>query len=389
VQIEKIQNPNVGLYNPGLVDFFADNKMGTNESLYFRNMYPNMFEVFADDIQQRYTIGKQYGSNGVSLDMVCIQPSDTYYEICPRAFQMYPKQKIKYFLENYNVMIHDYPEGPFWYNMEINPMDYIKSLNITPRNVLLCTPCAEEIKIPELNIKSAYVPMFLLMMYAQIPHDIPFNFNPNKLALVPARKARDIRVKLLARLEENNLLKDCDWSLVVNFEGDGPIGEFFTSPSLSSKRFNLLENSDELYIINFFNKYKSELPKVFTQLQNKTVNDYNRSDLSWAGKYNYYISTETSLGNTGVFPTEKTWRGMLLGLPVLTLACKGFDKFLQGQGFKTIGDFDHLTNEDRVHGIIDHLQKPIDKDYNESVAKHNFDLVHNKDFILGLINIPE
>ena len=80
---------------------------------------------------------------------------------------------------------------------------------------------------------------------------------------------------------------------------------------------------------------------------------------------------------------------MYMGLPVLTLASAGFNKWLESLGFKTIGDFDHLDHEERLMGIVDFLQKPIDLEHNESVARHNYNLVYNKEFIFSLINIQE
>lgn len=388
MHIEKIDNTRSGgEHIPGLVDLFL-NKQSSDKSLVYVEFFPNIYDSFAKEIQQLFTLGKLYGSKGASIDLICSQPSDIYYEICPKTLQDLPKNKIKYFLQNYNVIIHDYVEGSWWFNMPITPVEYIRSLNILPRNVILSTSGGDNEDVKELNIKSGFFPLWLIQQYSEIPQGIEFNFNPKKLALIPARKARNSRVKLLAKIYEQDLIEDCDWSLVINFNEDGKVGEFFTSPALSHKRFNLMETSNEPYIKNFFNRYKKELPKVFNQIPNDSVADCRCNDLSWMGAYNYYISTEPAL-NGCIHATEKTWRGMGLGLPVLTLASSGLNKWLESLGFKTIGDFDHLENDDRIFAIVEFLKKPIDLKYNESVARHNYNLVHDKEFILSLIDIKE
>lgn len=388
MHIEKIDNiQSGGDHIPGLVDLFLD-EQPSDKSLVYVEFLPNIHKHFANEIQQLFTLGTLYGSKGVSVDLVCSEPSDIYYEICPKTLQDLPKNKIKYFLQNYNVIVHDYVEGSWWFNMPTTPVEYIRSLNILPRNVILSTGSGDNEEVKELNIKSGFFPLWLIHVNSELIQGIKFNFNPKKLALIPARKARSSRVKLLAKMHDKKLLDDCDWSLVINFNEDGKVGDFFTSPALSHKKFNLMETSDEDYIKNFFNRYKKELPKVFEQLPKDSVADCRFNDLSWMGSYNYYIATEPGLGGT-IHATEKTWRGMGLGLPVVTLASAGFNTWLESLGFKTIGDFDHLDWDERVFAIVDFLQKPIDLEYNESVARHNYNLVHDKKFILSLINIPE
>jgi len=389
MHIEKIDNiQSAGEHIPGLVDLFLDEQSSDKSTHPYIEFFPNIHKHFANEIQQLFTLGTLYGSKGVSIDLVCSQPSDIYYEICPKTLQSLPKNKIKYFLQNYNVIIHDYIEGSWWFNMSITPVEFIRSLNILPRNVILSTTSGDNEEVKELNIKSGFFPLWLISRYSDLPKGIEFNFNPKKLALIPARKARSSRVMLLAKMHEKKLLDDCDWSLVINFNEDGEVGDFFTSPALSHKRFNLMETSDEPYIKNFFNRYRKELPKVFEEIPHDSVADCRFINASWLGSYNYYISTEPTLGGS-IHATEKTWNGMGLGLPVITLASAGFNTWLESLGFKTIGDFDHLDWDERVFAIVDFLQKPIDLEYNESVARHNYNLIYDKKFILSLINIPE
>jgi len=385
MQIEKIDNSSSpGRHYPGLVDIFDDKMLSNRNFIYFTDVFGYIHKEFLQGMQNRFVIGKQYGTKGVNIDLVCLQPSDIYYELCPVTLQNLPKNKIKYFLQNYNVIIHDYPEGTFMSVLSIHPIEYIRSLGIKPRNIILSSSSGDEIKDSTLNIKSGFVPIYLMQQY--VPHKIDFNFNPSKLALIPVRKARSSRIKLLARLHEQELLKECDWSLVSNTD-EQSLDSLYTNKVLD---YNKLDISDEDYIKDFYNEYKSELPKVLSLLEQKTIDDHwlKINPLMRRSTYNYYVAAESMLGGP-IFATEKTWKGMYMGLPVLTLASAGFNKWLESLGFKTIGDFDHLDHEERIMGIVDFLQKPIDLEHNESVARHNYNLVYNKEFIFSLINIQE
>lgn len=385
MQIEKINNTfSTGRHYPGLVDIFDDKMLSNRNCIYFTDVFGHIHKEFLQGMQSRFVIGKQYGTKGADIDLVCSQPSDVYYELCPVTLQDLPKNKIKYFLKNYNVIIHDYPEGTFMSVLSIHPIEYIRSLGIKPRNIILSSSSGDKIKDSTLNIKSGFVPIYLMQQY--VPHKIDFNFNPSKLALIPVRKARSSRIKLLARLHEQELLKECDWSLVSNTD-EQSLDYLYTNKELD---YNKLDISDEDYIKDFYNEYKSELPKVLSLLEQKTIDDHwsKINPLMIRSTYNYYVAAESILGGP-IFATEKTWKGMYMGLPVLTLASAGFNKWLESLGFKTIGDFDHLDHEERIMGIVDFLQKPIDLEHNESVARHNYNLVYNKEFIFSLINIQE
>lgn len=383
MQIEKIDNSSSpGRHYPGLIDIFDDKILSNKNFIYFTDVFGYIHKEFLQGMQSRFVLGKQYGTKGVDIDLVCSQPSDIYYELCPVTLQDLPKNKIKYFLKNYNVIIHDYPEGTFMSVLSIHPIEYIRSLGIKPRNIILSSSSGDEIKDLTLNIKSGFVPIYLMQQY--VPHKIDFNFNPSKLALIPVRKARSSRIKLLARLHEQDLLKECDWSLVSNTD-EQSLDSLYTNKELD---YNKLEISDEDYIKDFYSKYKDELPKVLDLLENNSPFTSIWNIPFRSRNYNYYVAAEPILGGP-IFATEKTWKGMYIGLPVLTLASSGFNKWLESLGFKTIGDFDHLDHEERIMGIVDFLQKPIDLEHNESVARHNYNLVYNKEFIFSLINIQE
>jgi hypothetical protein len=385
MQIEKIDNSSSpGRHYPGLVDIFDDKMLSNKNFIYFTDAFGYIHKEFLQGMQNRFVIGKEYGTKGVIIDLVCSQPSDIYYELCPVTLQDLPKNKIKYFLQNYNVIIHDYPEGTFMSVLSIHPIEYIRSLGIKPRNIILSSSSGDEIKDLTLNIKSGFVPIYLMQQY--VPQKIDFNFNPSKLALIPVRKARSSRIKLLARLHEQDLLKECDWSLVSNTD-EQSFDYLYTNKELD---YNKLDISNEDYIKDFYNEYKSELPKVLSLFEQKTIDDHwsKINERVVRSTYNYYVAAEPILGGP-IFATEKTWRGMYMGLPVLTLASAGFNRWLESLGFKTIGDFDHLDWDERIFAIVEFLQKPIDLEYNESVARHNYNLVYNKEFIFSLINIQE
>lgn len=397
MHIEKIINPKVDISSPGLIDLFYDDKLSEQPNMYFSNMFPKLYATFHKELKDKWELGVRYGRQGVSVHNALasdIPEEGVYYEVCARTFRLIPKHLVKHLLKNLNVIIHDYIEGPQWLTANVfddgtngNPVSYIKELNIVPKNVVIATCGGENYDVPELNIRTGFLPLWLMLVHSERPTDLEFNFAPQKLALVPARKARHDRVRLLAKLHEKNLLKDCDWSLLLNFGGNGKVGDFFKSPSLSSKRWNLLETSQEKYIQQFYADHINVLPKVFEQLPSSTFKDNHAYDINWAGAYDYCLSCETLTGKNGIFPTEKTFKAMMLGLPVLTLACEGFDKWLELNGFKTLGNFDHLYGQERAFEIVEYMRKPIDREYNKYVAEWNFNLVHSKEFILNLVNI--
>ena len=389
MKIEKIANPKVEGYNydPGLTDFFYNGDIRSD--IYMGDIFPNVFSVFGRGMQQRFNIGKSYGKDGIDINrLLTIAPDDTYYEICGLTFMRLPKQKCIYLLKNYNVIIHDHMEGLSWLVAEFNdPIQLIKKYNIVPRNVIISSCAGDDVGVPELNIKCWYFPIWWMIMYSKFPHDVEFKYNPTKLGLVPARKPRNQRIKILAKLHEKKLLDQCDWSLVVNMDDSEEVGDFFKSPSLHYSNFPLLYESNEQYIQNFYKDIKEQLPKYFQDIPHTKFKDNHLFNLDWMGQYCYYVNTETLQGKEGLFSTEKTFKGMMLGLPMLNSASIGFDKFLNRLGFLTIGSdqFDHLAWDERSHSIVDYMANPVDHEYNRYVAEHNFKIAHDIDCIFDIV----
>jgi len=392
IKIEKIANPTVpGIdwYDPGLTDFFYDSEI--RKDIYMGDLYSNLYPLFAPGIQKRFAIGQKYGRDGIDINQLLVMtPDDTYYEICGLNLMFMPKQKCIHLLKNFNVVIHDHMEGLTWLLAEYkNPIDLIKKYGVVPRNVYISSCAGDDVSVPELNIKSWYVPIWWMIMYSKFPHDLEFKYNPTKLGLIPARKARGERVKILAKIHEKNLLDQCDWSLIINMDEESAVsGDFFKSPSLHHSRFPLLYTSEEPYIKNFYNDIKDQLPKYFEQIPHSVFADNHAFDLNWMGQYCYYVNTETRQGRSGLFTTEKTFKGMMLGIPMLNSASAGYDKFLNKLGFLTIGsdEFDHLCWDPRSHAIVDYLARPVDHEFNRYVAEHNFNMSHDINRIFEIVD---
>jgi len=385
-------NPNHSLFDPGFTDFFYDSTV--RSEIYMGNLFPNVFSVFGQGMQQRFDIGKSYGRDGIDINLLLtMSPDDTYYEIDGLTLMLIPKRKCIHLLKNFNVILHDHMEGLNWgffKQKHKDPINLIKEYGVVPRN-LYVSSCSgdDDVSIPELNIKSWYMPIWWMIMYSKFPHDVEFKYNPTKLALIPARKARAQRVKILAKIHEKDLLDQCDWSLIMDMEEKfGDVGDFLKSPSIHYSRFPLLYTSEELYIKNFYNDVKDQLPKYFEQVPHSTFGDNHLFDLNWMGQYCYYINTETNQGEKGIFTTEKTFKGMMLGIPMLNSASVGYDKFLNKLGFLTIGsdEFDHLCWDERSHAIVDYVEKPIDHEFNKYVAEHNFNMAHDINRIFEIVD---
>lgn len=395
IKIEKIANPGgadgKNLYDPGFTDFFYDDTI--RPEIYMGRNFPNVFSMFGQRMQQKFDIGKLYGRDGIDINrLITMQPDDTYYEICGLTLMLIPKQKCKYFLKNFNVILHDHMEGLNWDFLkhgQKDPINLIKEYGVIPRNLYVSSSCGEDVSVPELNIKSWYMPIWWMIMYSKFPHDVEFKYNPSKLALVPARKARAQRIRILAKIHEKNLLNQCDWSLVIDMDKEpGEFENFLTSPSIHHSRFPLLYTSEEPYIKNFYNDIKDQLPKYFKQIPHSIFADNHLFDLNWMGQYCYYVNTETNQGKNNIFTTEKTFKGMMLGLPMLNSASAGFDKFLNKLGFLTIAsdEFDHLCWDLRSHAIVDYLARPVDHEFNRYVAEHNFNMAHDINRIFEIVD---
>jgi hypothetical protein len=213
-----------------------------------------------------------------------------------------------------------------------------------------------------------------------------FKYTPKKLALIPCRRPRDPRVKLLAKLHEKDLLKECDWSLTFVTSPGTKYGDFFRSPNVNAQRFSLMLETNEQYIKNFYNAYKDQLPKSFEDMSNIHFSDTSLISPKWYGNYKFNIVTETFDDPSNHFFTEKTFKPMMLGLPFVIYSGAGCEEYLSRYGFQTFeAEYDKLNYGERTDAIIDFIQQDHNIGELEEMAYWNFTLMKDENFLLDII----
>ncbi len=357
---------------PGLVDIF-----NSNPDTYMPWYYKDFPFTLPDDIQ----VGNL---NGIGLQELLIkEPDDTYYEIDQNSFCQMPRRMLKQLVTKHKIIIYDLMEGGTYYDPEL----FRKRLkNIQPLDMILFHGGSYYGWLQDPKWRTIYAPFYALFTYNVNRSNIKFKYNPKKLALIPCRRPRDNRVKLLAKLHEKDLLKECDWSLIFVTSPGTEYGNFFKSPNVNAQRFPLMLETNEQYIKNFYNTYKDKFPKSFDDMPNIHFSDTSLISPKWYGNYKFNIVTETFDGSGNHFFTEKTFKPMLLGLPFVIYAGAGCEEYLSRYGFKTLeAEYDNLNYDERTDAIINFIQQDHSMNKLKDVAEHNFNLMQDENFLLDII----
>lgn len=351
MRIEKIKSKSKS-FLPGLNDLLNPVVMGYMAD----DSYPNMGKTFGNIIRSELQknnilLGNLYGAEGISVTQLLAQPvTDTWYEIGVDNYESLPTQH-KQLLDNYNLIIHDYPEGG---SLMVNH----KSSHTT---------ASGGYTFGDINL-----PVFSLFVHSENTEDKTSYTGDKKLALVLNRKPRQHRLDFLYELDNANILQDCDWSLAINFDEHSKLGHFSKSPNVSTQRWNTAEDHP------FVKKYRSVLPALLDEVTSYSEHAIMPSE--FYGKYKWYVSTEAFMDV--LFPTEKTFKGFLTGASVLTVAQSGFNETLQKLGFKFQGDYDHLEGNARMKKIIE-IMKTQSPDLD--IVEHNYKLMRDINFQTSLV----
>ena len=190
----------------------------------------------------------------------------------------------------------------------------------------------------------------------------------------------------MARLDELDVLENnVEWSLTVNWEEEGEHGDFFKSPNVSLGRYShSLIQSDS--VKQFVQTYKSSLPKVLPNSTIELFKDCIPLNKRYAGNYSWKIACETYPHIK--FNTEKTFKGFMAGMSVLTLGPKNLNKWLVNAGYimEYSELYDHLEfGEERIEAVIDIM---LSKQPNLDAVRHNYKLSHDVEFLASLVVNP-
>ena len=219
--------------------------------------------------------------------------------------------------------------------------------------------------------------------------------NKSKKCLIYNRRVAPHRVIMLSLLQNDNLLKQCDYSIDLNL----------WDYDLDSMGLELSNGTDYDGISYIQDKqYKSKMIGGYFKLSKnpKSVIDYDDIGKVWGFGFeekqpylNTYFSliTETLFYEHGHYISEKTFKGIAHLHPFVILGKPGIIKQLQKWGFKTFSDFwdesydDIHNNSERmikvyelVHSLIQKSNEEWDVLY-ESIIPI---LIHNRNHLLSL-----
>jgi hypothetical protein len=219
--------------------------------------------------------------------------------------------------------------------------------------------------------------------------------NKSKKCLIYNRRIAPHRVIMLSLLQNDNLLKQCEYSIDLNL----------WDYDLDSMGLELSNGTDYDGISYIQDKhYKSKMIGGYFKLSKnpKSVIDYDDIGKVWGFGFeekqpylNTYFSliTETLFYEHGHYISEKTFKGIAHLHPFVILGKPGIIKQLQKWGFKTFSEFwdesydDVHNNSERmikvyelVHSLIQKSNEEWDILY-ESIIPI---LIHNRNHLLSL-----
>lgn len=388
IHIEKISNQvdhaSYGRPTAGFVDIFLNN----NEDKYLGFFISNTAEYYGASVYQYLRshdvrLADIHGAAGIPLTQLLSQQDNSnnvYYEIGMLDYIALPVESRKLLTENFRLIMYDFMEGGE--ELYYRSRNYLVSL-ASAKEVIVITTSYENFDHLGPNVRTVTLPLYAHMIVSTFAKNASIaqpNWSnaPNKLAMIMTRKPKPERLALLMRLDELNLLDDCTWSLVVNLDRN-------LNDNLRLKRITPIQWKQSVELprfAKFINKYRSTLPLF---LPGEDVNNYNvvTPDASWFNSHKWYVLCETDMKRH--FVTEKTFKGMMLGMPVLTVASAGYNQHLKKLGFQLPMDFDHLSGEDRAAAVVDYMMSArpdIDQ------ARHNFELLNDHDFMVKLATQP-
>jgi len=334
--------------------------------------------------QQGLGFGERFGAKGVTVEALLQlnEPMEDYwFEITPFDFMSIPTPQREDLINMYNIIVHDYIDGGYHVELVL-PKSYLNDNRILNAsgamdlfgNETMCIPVFPHITYQEAKRTQNIVEESII--------DTP----KKKLCLFPNHKPRPGRLATLARLNELNILDhNVDWSLTVNWEEEGELGDYFKSPNVSLGRYgHSLVQSES--VEKFVKLYRNELPKVLPDSTIELFKDCIPLNKRYAGNYVWKIACETYPHIK--FNTEKTFKGFMAGIPVLTIGAKDLNKWLIDVGYEMeYSDlYDHLEfGKERIEAVIDTM---VSKTPNIEKIKHNHRLSHDVSFLSSLVVEP-
>ena len=336
-------------------------------------------------------IGKYYGTEGITITEVfgpTVDRDNTIYCIPIEKFVRLSKVQATRLLTELRLMICDYSEGGFLLREFTAQLDHSwETITNQLRHVMISTTCLESFDHvigTHGTLIMHYFPLLTLwetIRTNNLPslEQIRTPIEKRKNLLVPVHKPRHHRVNMLSALDTRGLLADADWSLTVNFDEDGELGDFLKTPNVSVSRYQTSATTP------FVGKHKHTLPRTLPNDTVKKFADCIPLDKQFAGQYKWYIACETYSDLN--FVTEKTFKGFLAGMPVLISGA--YDTSLKlsqmlefEMPFMDQYDKHCISNDDqtRYQRICDIVQCQIP---DQEVIEYNFNVASNKRYLIA------
>lgn len=358
------------LYAPGIIDtFIAEDKsiLATQDVLLAntKNTYERvLIDALAD---HNICIATKFGEHGIDIHDLILSDydhSNVIFEIGMYEYTSLPRI-LQFKLSKFNLLVHDYLEcGVPLYHPELFDLYKENSSNILNKpNIVFSSD----------NPESRWcIPMY---MYKTVSDTIDSVISPddvtekNNSVLLPIRKPRDHRVDLLAGLDSQGLLDNCDWSLRGKYKQGIRNNKQMIAGMINPGDH---ENVEFYFEHDFMRKYDSILPKELPMGDKYTG---IASDIHW--RYDLYISSETYF--TVPFVSEKSYKGFLSGLPTVIHGHPACTTYLQNLGFHVYD----VDPEDQITGICELVKncKP-----NKEAALHNFNLITNHTQMISILS---
>lgn len=394
IQIEKVKsNIKRGWSKPGIIDHFLSEYDKDKFHLGFlvKNcnlVWPTLKKQLENaDIY----VGLKYGTTGANIKQ-CLKDQSVYFEIGDYDIvHCMPKSDAINLLLNCNVIVHDYIEGGHYPTSDF--YSWIKSLNITPKNLILHTSGFnfDNSDIPNTTVLpcSSFFALYTILQtdifnilfdedekndYIDYIKQQRSKDRFNYLSMIYNRKPRHNRLKFLANLSELEILDKCMWTLAWNNENSSTDwnqnGTVTQHQSLLNK--HVQEDSVDKRIIKFLRKYQNKLPKNLTELEAIDPSSGTKYMKEWSGqsKWNCVIETFTIKDHPGYpnpvgFLTEKTFRSYLLGMPCLLVGPPGIYNELRRLGLPI---YDESNDSLEAWEKVDHMSDFILNDYKNAIC---------------------
>jgi len=387
IHIEKLNldvKNKAGWSNPGLIDYFISDFEPSDYAMGFlgKNLY-----LLSETLQTQLSnynirLGKIYGKSGANIE-TALTDQRSYFEVnhydVVNSIDITVAKKI---FENCNVIVNDFLEGgEFWGS---NFLNWLAHYKILPKNLVLQTSGFnfKKFNYPNTKVLPCTHMFALFTLSASGYHDILDDEKREKYietikslrhkkqfqyhAMIPNRKPRLTRVKLLMDLDKANILDKCYWSLAWN--NNHKIDELDWNCAEKVWRHQkeilaLEDNSIDLKM--FLKKYMDTLPKNLDGVENIDTTTGVQIAHTWAGKSKWLIAGEVAtvaisknVPNLKGFITEKSLKAYLLGMPVLSIGTKNTHNALKDMGlpFRDYID-DELEGIERTNAISEFLIK--------------------------------